>query len=353
MANYLADLSYGLRQAAGVLNPDIQKQTFAADEREKSLQEQFLMSQMAPQAQLAREQIREVQEASKRRSLINAELSQLPPEQRTNPLALASVFIKHGEHESAAKHIDRFEATQTQRQSSINTLTARLYDIQSRVSDKSLDRAERSKWEERELAIKQQLANQQKDYQQGLLDLKKLQAAGNRQHQISNEGKLRDDFNQLSKNFIAQRDAHQRVLASAQEPTAAGDLSLIFNYMKVLDPISVVRESEFIQAAQTGSYGERMKATVNKVLKGERLSAEIRKDFVDRSSKLYAAGEKNQETLEKRFTDMARGDDLRPDNIVVPYRITQSTSGPKVGDVVDGYKFKGGDPSKQENWEKQ
>ena len=33
--SYLADLSYGLRQAAGVLNPDIQKQTFAADERKK------------------------------------------------------------------------------------------------------------------------------------------------------------------------------------------------------------------------------------------------------------------------------------------------------------------------------
>jgi hypothetical protein len=26
-------------------------------------------------------------------------------------------------------------------------------------------------------------------------------------------------------------------------------------------------------------------------------------------------------------------------------------SGPKAGDIVQGYRFKGGDPSKKENWE--
>lgn len=40
MANYLQDLAFGLRSAAGVLNPDIQRQTFAADEREKQVVEQ-------------------------------------------------------------------------------------------------------------------------------------------------------------------------------------------------------------------------------------------------------------------------------------------------------------------------
>src|SRR6185295_13930312 len=63
----LADLAYGLRQAAGVLNPKVQEETFAADERDKAradaaqLQKQnmayqFALQQATPQAALQRQQ---------------------------------------------------------------------------------------------------------------------------------------------------------------------------------------------------------------------------------------------------------------------------------------------------------
>src|SRR3546814_18719797 len=63
----------------------------------------------------------------------------------------------------------------------------------------------------------------------------------------------RKEFTKLSGVFVETRDAFSRVTASAQEPTAAGALSLLINYMKILDPGSVVRGQAFKTVAETGN----------------------------------------------------------------------------------------------------
>jgi hypothetical protein len=65
---------------------------------------------------------------------------------------------------------------------------------------------------------------------------------------IDVENKLRDDFLKGSKVFVDTKDAYTRIQDSASDPSAAGDLALIFNYMKMLDPGSTVREGEFATA---------------------------------------------------------------------------------------------------------
>jgi hypothetical protein len=98
---------------------------------------------------------------------------------------------------------------------------------------------------------------------------------------------LRKEFDALTKDYRTVRDSYGRVLASGTDPSAAGDLALIFNYMKMLDPSSVVRESEFANAAATGSLGQRWVAVGQKLLSGERLSDGMRSDFMKRAKKLY------------------------------------------------------------------
>ena len=102
---------------------------------------------------------------------------------------------------------------------------------------------------------------------------------------------LRKEFTSLPriKNFSDVSEAYTRIVASAKDPSPAGDLSLIFNYMKVLDPGSVVRESEFAAAAKSGALGARIQAAVDQVEKGTRLSSSQRADFVDRATRLYKA----------------------------------------------------------------
>lgn len=183
-----------------------------------------------------------------------------------------------------------------------------------------------AKTTEERLATDKWYKEQTLKLQEDGLRVKELIAKGTNQQVVGNEAKLRDDYNQLSKTFIGVRDAHQRVMASAKDPTAAGDLALIFNYMKVLDPTSVVRESEFAQAAATGAYGERIKAAVNRAVNGERLSEAIRNDFLDRSHRLYDAAEKNQVDLETRFTDISKRSGVNFENVVIPYRTSKPKS---------------------------
>lgn len=140
---------------------------------------------------------------------------------------------------------------------------------------------------------------------------------------VTNEGKLRDDVTNASKDFVKVRDAHQRVLASAENPSAAGDLALIFNYMKVLDPGSTVREGEFANAQNSGGINQRVIAMYNNVLRGERLSDDVRKDFVTRSDMLYKSAEQNQAEMERKYEGIAKRGNLNPENVLLRPRVKQ------------------------------
>jgi len=122
---------------------------------------------------------------------------------------------------------------------------------------------------------------------------------------------------QRVKDFDKVANAYGRISASVKEPSAAGDLSLIFNYMKMLDPQSVVREGEFAAAAAAGGYGERIAAMVQKLKDGTLLTAAQRADFVDRANKLYTEAESLYDNTRNQYityaTEAGFDDDILPD----------------------------------------
>ena len=103
------------------------------------------------------------------------------------------------------------------------------------------------------------------------------------------EDKMRKELEQRNAVFNDTRDAFSRVNASSD--TAAGDLALIFNFMKMLDPGSVVRESEFATAENAASVPERFRASFDKLLEGTRLDPAARKRFVDEAEGMMAAAQ--------------------------------------------------------------
>lgn len=113
---------------------------------------------------------------------------------------------------------------------------------------------------------------------------------------------LGKQFEDESKNFKVQANAYNQILASADDPSAAGDLSLLFGYMKMLDPNSVVRETEFANAENAGGIPERIRAQYNKALSGERLTESMRADFIDRSAKIYNSALDQQIDLEDTYS---------------------------------------------------
>ena len=131
------------------------------------------------------------------------------------------------------------------------------------------------------------------------------------------ENKLRAQLQGLSKPFFDVRDAYSRVEASAKNPSAAGDLALIFNYMKILDPGSTVREGEFATAQNSGSIPQRIQAQYNRAISGERLPDALRSDFVSRASDLYQAQLANQSRQEQEYKGLAGRLGVKPENVVL------------------------------------
>jgi hypothetical protein len=139
--------------------------------------------------------------------------------------------------------------------------------------------------------------------------------AGNPTAKLENQ--LRTQYLNESKEYKEASSAYQRVIDSSKNPSPAGDLSLIFNYMKTLDPTSTVRESEFAQAAATGAYGDRIQSAVLGVLKGTRLNDAIRNDFVTRATELYRGQESKHAQRKAQFRGVAMGQGLNPEQVII------------------------------------
>lgn len=116
--------------------------------------------------------------------------------------------------------------------------------------------------------------------------------------------------------FIIQRDAYARIKEAGNNPSPAGDLAVIYGYMKLLDPGSTVREGEFATAQNSGSIPQRIQAMYNKVASGKRLSIEQRDDFLNRSRRIYSSAEAQYGKTRKQFTKMAIANQLDPNSIL-------------------------------------
>jgi hypothetical protein len=151
---------------------------------------------------------------------------------------------------------------------------------------------------------------------------------------INNESTLLTKYLTQAKDYISVRDAFSRIQTSAKKPSAAGDLSLIFNYMKMLDPNSTVREGEFANAQNAGSAWNAVGASYNKIMSGERLTEAQRKDFLEQSKGLYDSQKKLHQQTQKTFRDMATRDKLNPDNVAPDLYLEEQTGPQQVGRFV-------------------
>lgn len=160
---------------------------------------------------------------------------------------------------------------------------------------------------------------------------------------VKAESGLRKEFTAASKTFREQRAAFERVESAASRKTAAGDLALIFAFMKTQDPQSVVRESEFETAegaqAAVGRAEENGEAVPNfirrgiaRLLDGTRLLDDQRADFVDTAKGIFDGALREQQSIEQQFRDVADRSNLNPDNVVLDFKQGQLPSEEEIQD---------------------
>ena len=140
------------------------------------------------------------------------------------------------------------------------------------------------------------------------------------------ESKFRREYSDQTKGYQEVKSAYGRVLAS--EDTAVGDLSLIFGYMKMLDPGSVVREGEFATAQNAAGVPERIQNIYNRVVSGQRLSPSQRSSFKGQAGKLYETAQTQEGQVRQGIERIAKGYGLNTANIF--YQATETP--PKGGE---------------------
>lgn len=111
------------------------------------------------------------------------------------------------------------------------------------------------------------------------------------QHGFDNALKLRSDFRAepIYKGFEETKAAKLQIDQAAKMATPAGDLAAATKIMKILDPGSVVRESELGMAMAATGVEDKVRNYANMVITGQKLTPAQRKDFVELSDKLYNA----------------------------------------------------------------
>ena len=93
----------------------------------------------------------------------------------------------------------------------------------------------------------------------------------------------------IYKDFNDMKSAFSQVVSSFKQGTPIGDVAGATKIMKLLDPGSVVRESELAIAMQAGGRLDRLKNYFNMWASGEKLTPTQRDEFQALANELYAA----------------------------------------------------------------
>lgn len=140
------------------------------------------------------------------------------------------------------------------------------------------------------------------------------------------ESAMRNQYTGLSKDFTLIRDAYGRIQQSLSG-TPAGDIALVFNYMKMLDPGSTVREGEFATAQNATGVPGQITNVFNQLLTGGRLNADQRTDFAGLAAKLLTAAQTQQAYTADQFRAIAKRTGLDPTNVVVDFNAPPGAAG--------------------------
>jgi hypothetical protein len=108
---------------------------------------------------------------------------------------------------------------------------------------------------------------------------------------FENEMKLGSAFKSepIYKDFNDMKSAFSQVVSSLSEGTPIGDVAGATKIMKLLDPGSVVRESELGIAMAAAGRLDRLQNYFNNLMTGEKLTPTQREDFKSLANELYAA----------------------------------------------------------------
>lgn len=150
------------------------------------------------------------------------------------------------------------------------------------------------------------------------------------------EMKLADDYRNQSKPFKETSDAYKQLNATLDKATTspAATLAGATKFMKLLDPGSVVRESELGMALAATGVLDRAGNYFQHLKLGKVLTPAQVKDFKNITQQIYAAAQDGQRAIDANYRNQAKTYGLRPEVIIQD--LGQNTRPAAVGGAPNG-----------------
>lgn len=123
--------------------------------------------------------------------------------------------------------------------------------------------------------------------------------------QAKGEMSLRKEVSDRLKQDRGVLSMYQNLQRASSDPSAAGDLSMIFAYMKMLDPGSVVREQEFANAQNAAGVPDQIRNAYNRALNGQRLNPNQRQDFVRQAASIAGNAQQRITKTAREYQDIS------------------------------------------------
>ena len=131
------------------------------------------------------------------------------------------------------------------------------------------------------------------------------------------EEKLRKEFQTRTKVYGELGTTFSNIKASSEAKTGPGDIALITGFMKMLDPGSVVRETEFATARDTAGLYERLLNTSQKLQSGQlfTLDSKQRQEYVNLAQQYLNAAQKKAAQDKRDLSAVVTNYKLNPENV--------------------------------------
>ena len=143
---------------------------------------------------------------------------------------------------------------------------------------------------------------------------------------MSEEARLRVEYLKSAQSLRDAELSYSTLGSSAGQASGPGDVALITSFMKMLDPGSVVRESEFAIARNTGGLYTKLLNSLSKAEGGEFLQPEQRAEFVSLAELYFDAARKQEKLMFEDKAEIAANYGLNPRNIFGSRRIGQANA---------------------------
>ena len=170
----------------------------------------------------------------------------------------------------------------------------------------------------------------------------------------SKVGEMRREFNALPavKDFDTFSRSYGSMVVAASDHTGPADMALIFNYMKMLDPNSTVREGEYATAQNSGGASDRFRSLYNSIVDGQTLTNNQRDQFMNVASNIYTDAQRRYQGVVDQYTANATAAGYDPERVITQYGYTGPEYQAQIplpqmpsGITVDGR------PATQEEWD--